>query len=123
MLKYINTKKSAGINNLSEKFLRDGANILAKPVSKICNLSIKYSLFPTDYQIAKLKPLFKKLKLPKNHHPISLLPLISKIIEKVVDNQTQTFLDENKILDRFQSGSRKTIFSKTHAFHIVCRGI
>ena len=123
MLKYINTKKSAGINNLSEKFLRDGANILAKPVSKICNLSIKYSLFPTDYQIAKLKPLFKKLKLSKNHHPISLLPLISKIIEKVVDNQTQTFLDENKILDRFQSGSRKTIFSKTHAFHIVCRGI
>ena len=44
--------------------------------------------------------------LPKNYRPTSLLPLISKIIEKVIHDQTQAFLDENKIL-RFQSGFRK----------------
>ena len=73
------------------------------------NLSIKYSLFPKDCQIAKLKPLYKKgsTTLPKNYRPISLLPLISKIIEKVIHDQTQAFLDENKILYRFQSGFRK----------------
>ena len=55
----MNIDKAPGIGNISRKFLNSGANILAKPVSKICNLFIKYSLFPTDCQIAKLKQLFK----------------------------------------------------------------
>ena len=59
-LKNINEDKAAGIDNLSGKFLKDGAAVLAKPISQICNLSIKYSHFPTDCKIAKLKPLFKK---------------------------------------------------------------
>ena len=86
LLKDMTVDKAAGIDNLSGKFLKDGANILAKPISELCNLSIKYSLFPTDCQIAKLKPLFKKgsTTLPKTYRPISLLPLISKIIEKVI---------------------------------------
>ena len=93
LLKDMNVDKAAGIDNLSGKFLKDGANILAKPISELCNLSIKYSLFPTDFQIAKLKPLFKKgsTTLPKTYRPISLLPLISKIIEKVIHDQKQAF--------------------------------
>ena len=109
----MNPDKAVGIDNLSGNFLKDGASILAKPISKICNLSIKYSLFPTDCQIAKLKPLFKKGSTthPKNYRPISLLPLISKIIEKVFHDQTQEFLETNKILFKFQSGFRKGYFS------------
>ena len=77
--------------------------------SELCNLSIKYSVFPKDGKIAKLKHLYKKgsTTLPKNYRPISLLPLISKIIEKVIHDQTQAFLDENIILYRFQSRFRK----------------
>ena len=103
------TEDHAGIDNLSGKFLKDGANILAKFIFELCNLSIKYSLFPKDYQIAKLKPLYKKgsTTLPKNYRPISLLPLISNISEKVIHDQTQVSLDENKILYRFQSGFGK----------------
>ena len=95
----MNTDKAAGINNLSGKFLKDGANILAKPISKIYNLSI----FPIDCHVVKLKPLYKQgsATLPRNYRSISLLPLISKIIEKVIYDQTQAFLDENRILCRF----------------------
>ena len=109
LLKDMNVDKAARIDNLSGKFLKDGANILAKPISEIRNLSIKYSVFRKDCQIAKLKPLYKKgsTTLPKNYRPISLLSLISKIIEKVIHYQTQAYLDENKILYRFQSGFRK----------------
>ena len=109
LLKDMNVDKAAGIDNLLGKFLKDGANILAKPISELCNFSIKYSVFPKDCQIAKLKPLYKKgsTTLPKNYRPISLLPLISKIIEKGIHDQTQAFLDKNKILYRFQSGFRK----------------
>ena len=105
----MDVSKAAGIDNLSGKFLKDGAVVLSKPIAEIGNLSIKYSAFPTDCQIAKLRPLFKKgsTTLPKNYRPISLLPLISKIFEKVIHDQTQMFLNENKIIYEFQSGFRK----------------
>ena len=55
-----------------------------------------------------MKPLFKKGSKddPKNYRPISLLPQISKVIEKLVHEQVQEYLDENKILYRYQSGFR-----------------
>ena len=99
LLKDMTEDKATGIDKLSGKLLKDEANILAKPISKICNLSIKYSVFPTDCQVAKLKTLYKKgfTTLSRNYRPISLIPSISKIIEKVIHDQTQDFLDENKI--------------------------
>ena len=55
-----------------------------------------------------MKPLFKKGSLtePKNYRPISLLPLISKLIERVIHRQVQEHLDKNEILFKFQSGFR-----------------
>ena len=45
LLKDMNIGKTAGIDNLSVKVSKDGANILVKPISEICNLSIKHSFF------------------------------------------------------------------------------
>ena len=108
LLEGINPTKAAGLDNLAGKFLKDGAQILAKPVSELCNLSISLSLFPEDCKQAKLKPLFKKGSRdePKNYRPISLLPQISKVIEKIVHEQVLEYLDTNKILYRYQSGFR-----------------
>ena len=49
----LDENKAAGLDNLRGKLLKDGATVLAKPISQICNLSIKYSIFPTDCKIAK----------------------------------------------------------------------
>ena len=89
----IKPEKAAGIDNISRKFLRDGASVLAKPITQICNLSIKLSTFPSGCKTAKLKLLFKKGSKsdPNIFYPISLLPIISKIIERVVHDQTQCF--------------------------------
>ena len=56
-----------------------------------------------------MKPLFKRGSKtdPKNYRPISLLPLTSKIIEKIIHDQTQNFLDKNNVIYRYQSGFRK----------------
>ena len=109
LLKQLNPAKSAGIDNLTGKFLKEGAPVLASPITDLVNLSISLSLFPDDCKIAKLKPLYKKeaKTKPKNYRPISLLPLLSKIIERIIHNQTQEFLDKNNILYKYQSGFRK----------------
>ena len=109
LLKQLNAAKSAGIDNLTGKFLKEGAPVLASPITDLVNLSISLSLFPDDCKIAKLKPLYKKeaKTKPKNYRPISLLPLLSKIIERIIHNQTQEFLDKNNILYKYQSGFRK----------------
>ena len=93
LLKQLNPAKSAGIDNLTGKFLKEGAPVLASPITDLVNLSISLSLFPDDCKIAKLKPLYKKeaKTKPKNYQPISLLPLLSKIIERIIHNQTQEF--------------------------------
>ncbi len=108
LLLNINPSKAAGLDNLAGKFLREGATVLVTPVTEICNLSIRLSTFPDKCKIAKLKPLFKKGSKTeaKNYRPISLLPLISKIVEKVIYDQTQNFLDKNEILYKYQSGFR-----------------
>ena len=46
ILKGLNSSKAAGIDNLSGKFLKDGAHVLARPISQLCNLSIKLNSFP-----------------------------------------------------------------------------
>jgi len=110
ILSNLDISKAAGIDNIKAVFLKDGASILGKPIAKLCNLSIKLSTFPDKCKVAKLKPLFKKGSKtePKNYRPISLLPLISKIFEKVVLDQTQQFLNENKVLYNYQSGFRSS---------------
>ena len=109
LLKQLNPAKSAGIDNLTGKFLKESAPVLASPITDLVNLSISLSLSPDDCKIAKLKPLYKKeaKTKPKNYRPISLLPLLSKIIERIIHNQTQEFLDKNNILYKYQSGFRK----------------
>ena len=108
-LQGINTSKAAGLDKLAGKFLKEGASILATPITELCNLSIKLSIFPKKGKPAKLKPLFKKGSKTeaKNYRPISLLPLVSKIIEKIIHNQVESFLSRHDIIYKYQSGFRK----------------
>ena len=86
ILRSTNFCKSAGIDDLSGRFLKDGSRVFSKPVSELCNLSIDLGSFPDSCKIAKLKPLLKKWFKTNlsNHRPISLLSLIFKIIKKLI---------------------------------------
>ena len=70
----------------SAKFLKVNAEVLALPLGNIINLLITLSTFPEECKIAKLNPIFKKgaRNDPKNYRPISLLPLVSKMIERSI---------------------------------------
>ena len=89
---------------------------MAKSITELCNLSMRFECFPDACKIAKVKPLFKKGSKsdPSNYRPISLLPLLSKVLERVVLSQIKEFLSFNKILYDYQSGFRKNYSTDTY---------
>ena len=121
VLKGLSPSKAAGHDNLSDKFLKDGAHVLARPISQLCNLSIKLNAFPRSCKITKIKPPFKTGSKtdPQNYRPISLLPLLSKTIERIVHDQTEEVLSKNKLLYRFQSRFRKNYSTNTCLGHLT----
>ena len=64
--------------------------------------------FPNLWKLAKVIPLFKKEDplLAKNYRPVSLLPILSKVLEKVVFKQVMSYLDQNELLHPSHHGSR-----------------
>ena len=109
ILKEFEANKVTGVDNLVGRFLKDGSNILCTLISTTCALSIKLPFFPDNFKVAKIKDLHKKgFKTgSKNFRSISLLPLISKIIERIIHDQTMNFLSDNNVLYKHQSGFRK----------------
>ena len=93
ILACLDTSKHPDLDRIFLTFLKDGAGVLTLPLSNLINLSIKQSLFPDQYKIAKLKPLFKKGSNSdlRNYSSISLLPVVSKIKEKTIHNQMQEY--------------------------------
>ena len=100
LLRCLNISKAPGMDEIPSKFLKDGAEVLTKPICDIINLSIKLCTFQGKCKIARLIRLFEKgLKTdPKNYRPISLLSLLSKLIEKATCTQTQEYLDKHSLL-------------------------
>ena len=120
ILNDIDIKKACGIDNLHGQFLRDGAQVIKTPICQLVNICLG-SFFPDQCKIAKLKPLYKKGKKvdPKNYRPISLLPLLSKIIERIVNDQLQCHLEKHNILFQYQSGFRSKHSPNTCLAHLT----
>ena len=100
--------KSVGADELPPGYLKDISDSIAKPFAHIVNMSLQTGEVPEDFKIAKITPLFKSgsPKETDNYRPISVLPIMSKILEKIVHNQLMRYLDENKLLSSKQFGFR-----------------
>ena len=59
-MKDIDNAKATGIDRLPGTFTKDGADVLVKPVTGICDLSISLNKFPKAFKLAKFKPISKK---------------------------------------------------------------
>lgn len=116
-------KTSCGHDSLSSKLLKFIKDIIATPISIIINQSLNTGIFPNKLKIAKVLPLFKKgeNKLLENYRPISLLPCISKIFERIVFDQLYKYLDSNNLLCKNQYGFRKKHSTEMAALELIDR--
>ena len=107
LLKTLDTSKATGPDNISNALLKHCSISLAKPLSIIFNLSLKTGIFPHMWKSANVTPIFKNKGDKKNcdfYRPISLLPCVSKVFEKLMFSHIYEFLRKNKIIVPNQSG-------------------
>ena len=108
ILSKIDEKKATGLDMIPSKLLKMAANIVAPSLTSIFSKSILTGIYSDDWKTAKVTPLFKKgIKSdPNNYRPISVIPIVSKVFERIVYNQLFYYLDDNKLLLGCQSGFR-----------------
>ena len=101
-------KNSAGPDNISSKLLKTIIPTIQSPLIHLFNLSCKTGYIPTELKTAKVVPIYKSDEKADftNYRPISLLPSISKLLEKIVADQMFKFLYKNNILYQHQYGFR-----------------
>ena len=104
-----------GIDNVSAMFIKTGIHIAVPFITDIVNNAIKHRIFPCRWKLALIKPLPKVPHpiIPSDFRPISLLVAFSKILEKVLAIQMQKYLNENKLLNKFQSAYTKNLSCTT----------
>ena len=104
----LDSNKATGKDNISAKILKLSSPIIIKQICDICNHSIRHNTFPADWKIARISPLHKRnsTQNPENYRPISILPLMSKILEKHVYNSLYEFLSVNDLFSSKQYGFR-----------------
>ena len=75
----------------------------------IFKLSINKGVFPSELKIAKVIPILKKGTLldVNNYRPISFLPVVSKIVERIVYNRVYSYFNRNNFFYKLQFGFRK----------------
>ena len=125
-LRSLQRTKATGIDELPSAMLKDCAKYISGPLCYIINLSIKSFTVPSLWKIAKVVPIliykFGNTNLLENHRPISVLPVLSKLIEKAVHKQLLDYLEGNKLLNNCQYGFRKHRSTKLAAT-LLCDNI
>lgn len=120
-LKYLNVKKSIGADGIPSRLLKGGAGVLVSPLTELFNMTVKCSKIPREWKKARVVSMHKSCKKdePTNFRPISILPAVSKILERLIQRQLVAYLDQFKILCKTQSGFRKYHSTETVVTHFV----
>ena len=117
----LENKNSTGHDNLSLKFIKLISQSILYPLSIIINQSLFTGIFPKDLKIAKVIPIYKKddEQIFDNYRPISLLPAISKIFEKIVSKQIINYFTTNNLIFSSQHGFRQNHSTETAAIELI----
>ena len=106
-IKMIRNDCSTGHDHIMPaSFIKPVSEFLVSPITFIINNFIKINQFPDIWKLARISPI-PKIQLPvelKDYRPVSILPTLSKIYERVVLEQITKFIEKNLIYHHYQSG-------------------
>jgi len=104
----LKNKLTAGTDGILEYVVKQCIQQLKIPLTDIYNASLESGIFPDKLKIAKVIPVHKKgdSRDVSNYRPISLLPVFSKLLEKLMYNGQAEFVERNEVLTEAQHGFR-----------------
>ena len=110
LIKGLKNSTATGVDFIDTRTVKAGAEKIAPIMAHIINLSIMSSTFPNIWKWHKVVPLLKSSTsdplMPKSYRPVALLPILSKLLEKVVFNQLVLYLEKNELIHPNLHGSR-----------------
>ena len=108
-LSELDTKKATGLDQIGPRLIKSSASAILDSITFIINLSIATSSVPKIWKTAKVTPIYKSGSKndADNYRPISILPNLSKLIEKHVHDSFMSYLTKHLLLHPNQSGFRQ----------------
>ena len=108
IIRSLDPNKAHGHDEITIRMIKICASSIAKPLAIFFRNFLESECFLKEWKKANIVPVHKKhgKQLIKNYRPVSLLPICSKIFEKVVFNSLFKYLDDNNLLNSNQSGFR-----------------
>ena len=101
-------KKSPGWDGINALIVKESYSIFSDAFTEIINKSLYEGIFPDELKIAKVTPLYKSEDemLFSNYRPVSVLPVFSKVFERILYNRLLDFINKHKLLYKYQFGFR-----------------
>ena len=124
VIKVIHSLKNSGaydIYELSTHTIKSISKFIATPIAHIFNCSIEEGTFPSKLKFSKVVPIYKKSDAHdlNNYRPISILPIVSKVFEKLFLIRLQQFLAQFEIINSSQHGFRQNHSTTTAAYQFI----
>lgn len=109
IIKSLKNTRSTGYDDITTSSIKEVALVISPVLSHIFNLCIEQGVFPTKLKKSVVKPLFKKNNKEDMacYRPIALIPIFSKIFEKIIYNAINTHLEKFNLFAKEQKGFRK----------------
>ena len=114
-------KNGGGGTVLPVRFLKMIGEQAAVHISKLFNLSLRRSKYPSMLKIARVVPIHKRgdTRQIQNYRPISILPPLNKIFEKLIYKRMMSFVDESELLSSNQFGFRRGLDTGQAALRLI----
>ena len=112
---------SPGGDGISYDLLKKCPSILFLKLAIIYNVCLNIGYFPKSWKEAKITMLQKPGKDhsdPKGYRPISLLPVLGKVFEKILCQRLTSFLEQNKLISKYQAGYQKGRSTQEHILRL-----
>ena len=102
-------KTSTGVDGISNKLIKYRCSVVSSPSEILFNRCKNLSYFPEQFKIIKNFPIFKEGNKDdfSNYRPISSLPAISRVFERIIFKRVYSYVEKFKLLDDNQFGFRK----------------
>ena len=108
----LDSSKASGLDCIPVVVLNNCEPELSYILSKFFKNCLKESCFPDCWKVSSVVPLFKNVgerSTAKNHRPVSLLSVVSKVFEKLVNNRIVDHLEKCGLFSDFQDGFRSSL--------------